>query len=115
MIVSRTFMDPDIFFFIFFFILVFLYGRMTGNKRPFSTKSRERGGEATSSDRRPRNLTEREGEITSFDKRPRYIIDREDEATSSDKRPRREATEVVEGIYCIFFYFIINISYWIEG
>ena len=88
---------------------------MTGNKRPFSTKSRERGGEATNSNRKPRNLMERKGEINSSDNRLRYIINREDEATSSDKKPRREATEVVEGIYCIFFYFIINISYWIEG
>lgn len=109
MIVSRTFMDPNIFYIVFFFILVFLYERMTGSKR------RERGDESISSDKRPRNLTETEGETTSSDKRPRNLTEREDETTSSDKRPRREAMGVVEGTYIFLLLFKkrINISYWI--
>ena len=78
-------MDTDIFFLVFFFTLILVYG-MTGNKRPFSA----------SSDRRPRNLTEREGE-----------------ATNSHKRPRGETAEVVESTYIFLPLFKkrINISY----
>src|SRR5215469_14188415 len=140
MIVSRTFMNTDIFFLVFFFTLILVYG-MTGNKRPFSASSdrrprnlTEREGEITSSDRRPRNLTEREGESTSSHKRPRNLMEREGEISSSDRRPRNlteregeisssdrrpkgETAEVVESTYIFLPLFKkrINISYWIGG
>src|SRR5215469_7281151 len=123
MIVSRTFMDTDIFFLVFFFTLILVYG-MTGNKRPFSASSdrrprnlTEREGESTSSHKRPRNLTEREGEISSSDRRPRNLTEREGETTSSHKKPRGETAEVVESTYIFLLLFKkrINISYWIGG
>jgi hypothetical protein len=133
-------MDTDIFFLVFFFTLILVYG-MTGNKRPFGASSdrrprnltekedeisssdrrprnlTEREGEATSSHKRPRNLTEREGEISNSDRRPRNLTEREGEATSSDKRPRGETAEVVESTYIFLLLFEkrINISYWIGG
>ena len=116
-------MDTDIFFLVFFFTLILVYG-MTGNKRPFSASSdrrprnlTEREGEATSSHKRPRNLTERESEISSSDRRSRNLTEREGETTSSHKRPRGETAEVVESTYIFLLLFKkrINISYWIGG
>ena len=84
----------DIFFSLIFLSLIFLYRRMTNDKRP---KDSEREGEANNSDKRPRNFRER-GEANNSDRRP-------SEASISDRRPRREATEIIEGIYIFFFKF----------